>query len=123
MMKVFEELNEENFLIFAAKHYNNPQCMDIEEFHDDLARFKYIKRLLRKYASTGIIQERLVLNHIIVLYNVFGILPANKMIWFKIEPELWPALKTFLVYLNYLPEQEKVEIPLDNYVSTVLRKI
>lgn len=123
MMKVFDELTEENFTLFAAKNYNNPQCMDIEEFHDDLARFKYVKRLLRKYASTGILQERLVLNHLIIIYNVFGIQAANRMIFHKIEPELWSALKPFLVYLNYLPENEKVDIPLDPYVSNVLRKI
>jgi len=123
MMKVFDELNEENFTVFAAKHYNNPQCMDIEEFHDDIGRFKYIKRLLRKYASTGILQERLVLNHLIVIYNVFGIPAANRMIFHKIEPELWSALKPFLIYLNYLPEHERVEVPLDPYVSNVLRKI
>lgn len=122
-MKVFEELNEENFLLFAAKNYNNPQCLHIDEFHDDLSRFKYIKRLLRKYQQSGIIQERLVLNHIIVIYNVFGIESANRMIFYKIEKELWSVLKTFLVYLNYLPEKEKVEIPIDTYVVDILRQI
>ena len=122
-MKVFEELNEENFLLFAAKYYNNPQCLDVDEFYDDLSRFKYIKRLLRKYQQSGIIQERLVLNHIIVLYNVFGIEAANRMIFYKIEKELWPALKTFLVYLNYLPEKDKIEIPVDEYVVSILEKI
>jgi hypothetical protein len=122
-MKVFEELNEENFLLFAAKNYDNPQCLDVDEFYDDLSRFKYIKRLLRKYQQSGIVQERLVLNHIIVIYNVFGIEAANRMIFYKIEKELWPVLKTFLVYLNYLPEQDKVEIPMDDYVISILRKI
>jgi hypothetical protein len=78
---------------------------------------------LRKYQQSGIVQERLVLNHIIVLYNVFGIEAANRMIFYKIEKELWPVLKTFLVYLNYLPEQDKVEIPMDDYVISILRKI
>lgn len=122
-MRLFDELSEENFIIFASKNYNNPQCLDIDEFYDDLLRFKYIKRLLRKYQQSGIVQERLLLNHIIVLYNVFGIEAANRMIFYKTEKEMWPVLKTFLVYLNYLPEQEKVEIPIDEYVVSILRKI
>lgn len=122
-MKVFDELNEENFELYAANNYNNPQCLDVEEFYDDLARFKYIKRLLRKYKLTGEIQERLILNHLIILYNVFGIEAANRMMFHKMEQELWPAVKTFLIYLDYLPETEKVEIPLDPNIANSLRKI
>ena len=122
-MRLFDELTEENFDLFAAKHYNNPQCVDIEEFHEDLARFKYLKRLLRKYTQTGEIQERLVLNHLIIIYNVFGIPAANRMVFYRIEPELWPALKTFLIYLNYLPETERVEVALDMAIANILRKL
>jgi hypothetical protein len=122
-MKLFDELTEENFELFAAKHYNNPQCIDISEFHEDLARYKYVKRLLRKYHQTGEIQERLVLNHLIVIYNMFGIQAANRMSFYRIEEELWPALKTFLVFLNFLPEDEKVEIPIDLKITDILRKI
>jgi len=122
-MKLFDELTEENFELFAAKNYNNPQCVDIEEFHEDLARFKYLKRLLRKYIQTGEIQERLVLNHLIIIYNVFGIEAANKMAFYRIEDELWPALKTFLIYLNYLPENDRIEIPVDMKIAAILRKI
>lgn len=122
-MRLFDELTEENFDLFAAKHYNNPQCVDIEEFHEDLARFKYLKRLLRKYTQTGEIQERLVLNHLIIIYNVFGIPAANRMVFYRIEPELWPALKTFLIFLNYLPETERVEVPLDMAIANILRKL
>jgi ribosome-interacting GTPase 1 len=122
-MKLFDDLTEENFELFAAKHYNNPQCVDVAEFQEDLARYKYVKRLLRKYQQTGEIQERLVLNHLIVIYNMFGISAANRMSFYRIEEELWPALKTFLVYLNYLPENEKVEIPLDQNIVKVLRSI
>jgi len=122
-MKLFDELSEENFELFAAKHYNNPQCVDISEFHEDLARYKYVKRLLRKYHQTGEIQERLVLNHLIVIYNMFGIQAANRMSFYRIEEELWPALKTFLVFLNFLPEDEKVEIPIDLKIADILRKI
>ena len=80
----FEKLTRKNFELFAAKYYDNPECMDVEEFKDDLSRFKYIKRLLRRYADHKDLQERLILNHLIVIYNVFGIEAANKMIWFKI---------------------------------------
>lgn len=122
-MKLFDELNEENFELFAANNYNNPQCVDIEEFHEDLARFKYLKRLLRKYLQTGEIQERLVLNHLIIIYNVFGIEAANRMVFYRIEEELWPALKPFLIYLNYLPESDRVEVPLDQKIVNILRAI
>lgn len=122
-MKVLEELNENNFLLFAAKNYENPRCLDIKEFHEDLLRFKYIKRLLKKYHHSKILKERLLLNHLIVLYNVFGIEAANQMIFYKMERELWPILKPFLIYLNYLPEKDKVEIPMDQTVISILRKI
>ena len=83
-MKVFDELTNRNFKLFAANHYSNPECVDVEEFKQDLNRFKYLKRLLKRYELTGDLQERLILNHVIVLYNVFGIEACNKMMWFKI---------------------------------------
>ena len=123
MMKIFDELNRKNFEMFASQNYNNPECLDIQEFKEDLARFKYLKRLLRRYELTEDLQHRLILNHLIVLYNVFGIPAANKMIWYKIEPEHWTYIKPFLVFLNYLPVDEKVEVPLDPYIVYVLRKV
>tara|TARA_B100001057_G_scaffold31388_2_gene28579 strand:- start:686 stop:1054 length:369 start_codon:yes stop_codon:yes gene_type:complete len=122
-MKVFDKLTNKNFTLFASQHYNNPECMDVEEFKDDLRRFKYLKRLLRRYETTGDLQERLILNHIIVIYNVFGIAAANKMMWFKVEEEHYSTLKTFLVFLHYLPEDYKVEIPLDKIVINRLREL
>jgi hypothetical protein len=122
-MKFLEELNEDNFIIFAAKHYENPQCLDSEEFYDDLNRFKYLKRLFRRYLDNGDLQERLILNHIIVLYNVFGIEAANRMMFYKMEEKYWSIVKTCLVFLNFLPETEKVEIPLDTNLVDILRKI
>lgn len=119
----FETLTRKNFELFAAKHYNNPECMDIEEFKDDLSRFKYIKRLLRRYADHKDLQERLILNHLIVIYNVFGIEAANKMIWFKIENEHYHFIKPFLVFLHYLPGSEKVEIGMDMGIVNVLRNL
>ena len=109
--------------MFAAKHYNNPECTDVSEFEEDIARFKYLKRLLRRYEEDEDLQERLILNHLIVLYNVFGIQAANKMIWFKIDSSQWHYIKPFLVFLNYLPEKEKVEVPLDPYIVERLREI
>jgi len=122
-MKFLNELTEDNFIIYAAKHYDNPQCTDTDEFYDDLNRFKYLKRLLRRYQDNGDLQERLILNHIIVLYNVFGITAANRMMFYKMEEKYWSEIKTFLVYLNYLPETDKVDIPLDQKIIQVLRKI
>ena len=122
-MKIFDTLNKRNFELFAAQHYNNPECLDIEEFKEDLARFKYLKRLLRRYELADDLQIRLILNHIIVLYNVFGIESANRMLWYKIEPEHWTYIKPFLVFLNYLPVDEKVEIPLDPLIVDLLRKL
>ena len=116
-------MTRKNFELFAAKHYDNPECMDVEEFKDDLSRFKYIKRLLRRYADHGDLQERLILNHLIVIYNVFGIEAANKMIWFKIENEHYHYIKPFLVFLHYLPMYEKVEIGMDNDIVSVLRNL
>ena len=122
-MKIFDTLNRRNFELYAAQNYNNPECIDIEEFKEDLARFKYLKRLLRRYELTEDLQVRLILNHIIVIYNVFGIESANRMIWYKIEPEHWTYIKPFLGFLNYLPVDEKVEIPLDPLIVDILRKI
>ena len=122
-MKSFEELNNKNFLLFAAKNYENSQCMTQEEFEDDLQRFKYLKRLFNRYEVNNELSERLILNHLIVLYNVFGIKAANHMMFYKIEEKNWSVLKTFLVYLNYLPEDQYIEVPLDPTVVEALRKI
>ena len=122
-MKLFDKLTNKNFKLYAAQHYNNPECVDAEEFYEDLNRFKYLKRLLRRYADKGDLQERLILNHLIVLYNVFGIEACNKMMWYKINEEHWHYLKPFLVYLNYLPENEKVSITMDPYIIEVLREL
>ena len=98
-MKLFNELNNANFELYAAKYYRNNQCLSPEEFYEDLARFKYVVRLLRRYRETGNIQERLLLNHIITIYNVFEIHAANRMIFYRVDINLWAALKTFLVYI------------------------
>lgn len=104
----------------------------MDEFHSDFNRIKYIKRLLSRYTTTGELKERLILNHIIVLYNVFGIVPATRMLFYKIDGDLHAILKTFIVYLNYLPEGEREDqvseidisgITLDQRIVATLRKI
>ena len=122
-MKLFDELNNANFELYAAKHYRNNQCLSVEEFHDDVAKFKYVVRLLRRYRDTGKIQERLLLNHIITIYNVFEIAAANRMIFYRVDIDLWPALKTFLVYLNYLPENLHKNINIDLSIATKLKDL
>jgi hypothetical protein len=122
-LSLFDELTEENFVLFASRHYNNPQCMNLEEFYEDLFRFKHLKKLLKRYLNNDELRERLILNHLIVIYNVFGIKAANKMIFFKFEKQYWPALKTFLVFLNYLEESERVDVQLDTKIIGVLRNL
>ena len=122
-MKLFDELNNANFELYAAKHYRNQQCLSVDEFRDDVAKFKYVVRLLRRYRDTGKIQERLLLNHIITIYNVFEIAAANRMIFHRVDIDLWPALKTFLVYLNYLPENLHKNINIDLYIAKKLKDL
>ena len=103
---IFDDLNERNFLLFAMQNYDNPQCTEIEEFNDDLKKIKYIKRLLNQYVSEGVLKERLILNHIIVFYNVFPPAAATRILFFKIEEKFWPMLKPFLFYLQLMPENK-----------------
>lgn len=121
-------LDDNNFVLFAAKHYDNPQCYDTEEFYDDLKRFKYLKRLFGKYEETGELRERLILNHLIILYNVFGDI-TTKMLFYKLEG-YYSYLIPFLVLLHRLPDKVDVgkiiytsDIPMDTKIVEVLRKI
>jgi hypothetical protein len=115
------KLTEDNFLIYAMHHYDNPQCHSIEEFEEDLRRFLYLKKLFSRYKNNGELRERLILNHIIVLYNIFGEATTD-MLYFKLE-EYESSLTTFLVYLNRLPEEKIGDIPIDIEVASALRKI
>ena len=96
---IFNELNEDNFLLFAIKHYENPQAVTKEDFDRDLNHFKYIKRLLKRYKNTGQLKTHLLLNHFIILYNIFGE-ATTPMLFFKIEKELWSAMKSFIFFLE-----------------------
>jgi hypothetical protein len=106
---IFNELNEDNFLLFAIKHYENPQAVTREDFDKDLNHFKYIKRLLTRYKNTGELKTHLLLNHFIVLYNIFGE-AATPMLFFKNERELWSTIKSFIIFLGRLPEYPKSSI-------------
>lgn len=99
-----DQLDETNFLLYAAKHYDNPSCFDTIEFYEDLSRFKYLKRLFSRYEETGELRERLILNHIIILYNLFGVHATTKMLFFKLQGH-YSALIPFLAMLNFLPER------------------
>ena len=105
----FEELNEDNFLIFAIKNYENPQSVTKEDFDKDLNHFKYIKRLLKRYKKTGELKEHLLINHFIILFNIFGE-ATTPMLFYKIESNMWPQIKTFLLFLNRLPDYPKTSI-------------
>ena len=96
------ELNHENWLIFAIRNYNNPLSVTYSDFEEDLKRFKYIKRLMRRYESTGELKTHLILNHVIVLYNVFGE-AGTALLFYKIEATYWSQLKAFMLFLNRLP--------------------
>jgi hypothetical protein len=122
-MDIFEELNEENFTLFAIRHYDNPQCTSTEEFYEDIRRFRYLKRLLKRYHKNGELRERLILNHLIVLNNLFGVEHAIRMLHYKIEEEYWPVIKTCLLYLGYIEEDWRTEISLDQEVIKRLREL
>jgi hypothetical protein len=105
----FDELNENNYMLFAIKFYDNPQALTKEDFEDDLKRIKYIKRLLKKYKNTGVLKTHLVLNHLTILFNVFND-AAVPLLFYNLDRDLWPAIKSFLIFLNRLPEYPKTEI-------------
>lgn len=122
---IFNELTNENFLLFAIKNYENPQAVTKEDFDKDLNYFKYIKRLLKRYKSTGELKTHLLLNHFIVLYNIFGE-ATTPMLFFKIEKDLWSVMKTFVIFLGKLPEYPKCyihDIPVDIDCLAELQKV
>ena len=122
------KLNDDSFLLYAMHHYDNPQCHSIQEFEEDLKRFLYLKKLFSRYKNNSELKERLIINNIIVLYNLFGD-ALTKMLFTKIDEEHWPILVTFLVYLNRMPDEVEdygiklSDITLDKDVVTTLRKV
>jgi hypothetical protein len=128
---MFDDLNDENFTIYAMKSYNSPNCI-MSEFEGDLKRTKYLKKLFRKYKKSNILKERLILNHIILVYNVFGIEAATRILFYKIDDRDYDILKTFLLYLNYMPERvygirgnniDSSTIMVDLNIAEILRKL
>ena len=120
---MYEKITSDNVMMFAIKCYDNPQCEGEKEFYDDMKKFKYIKRLLRKYNDNGILKERLLLNHIIVLNNLFGPEACVTLLLFKIQKEYWSTLKSFLLFLNMIREDELGDINEDKEVLSILRKL
>jgi len=100
---MIDNLCDDNFMIYAMKAYDKPNCI-ISEFEEDLKRIKYVKRLIKRYRITGELKERLILNHLIILSNVFGIEPTVKMLFYRFDEEDYDILKTFLIFLNFMPK-------------------
>ena len=122
---LFNELTAENFLLFAIKHYENPQAVTKEDFEKDLNHFKYIKRLLKRYKNTGELKAHLLLNHFIILYNIFGE-GTTAMLFYKIEEDMWTVMKTFVVFLDKLPEYPHCfihDVEIDEYCLSELGRI
>jgi hypothetical protein len=105
----FDELNEDNYLLFAIKFYDNPQALTMEDFESDLKRIRYVKRLLKKYKNTGDLKTHLILNHLTILFNVFND-AAVPLLFYNLDSELWPAIKSFLLFLNRFPEYPKTQM-------------
>ena len=120
---MYDKITSENVIMFAIKHYDNPQCEGEKEFYDDMKRFKYIKRLLRKYKDTNILKERLLLNHIIILNNLFGAEACVTLLLFKIQKEYWGTLKSFLLFLNIIRDDELRDVTTDQGVLGILEKL
>ena len=122
-MLLFEELSDENYVLYAAKHYYSPRCIDAEEFYDDLNRLVYVKRLVNRFNRGGDLAERLVLNHITILVNVFGHEAALRLMEFKIGLENWSVIKPFLVFINAIKQDQYTGIRMNEDVVNKLRNI
>ena len=124
----FNELTNENYLMYALLHYDNPHCIDIKEYFEDVRKLKYIKRLFNRYKEDGVMKERLILNHLISFYNVFENESATRLLFFRVGTEYHSLLKTFLVFLNKMPEQindnlYSSDIQLDDKITEILRNL
>ena len=123
-MSLFDKITAKNFQAFALKHYDDPQCESLEDFQEDLRRFRYLNRLLHRYHNNGEMRERLMLNHLICLFNVFGYDPCMRMLEFKIKDKsYWTSIKTMLLYLGYVSEDWETDISLDLKLADRLREL
>ena len=119
----FDDVTESNLLLYAAQNYHNPLVASSEDFYEDLKRFKYIKRLVNRYLSTSELSERLILNHLIIIFNMFGIEAGCKILELKLDERHWPVIKPFLIFLRYITNLEYTQFEMDNTVVEALRKI
>ena len=117
------KLTKYNILVYAAQNYYNPKCIDTDDFLEDLKRFKYIKRLLNRYRDSGVLSERLILNHLIIIFNVFDIEAGLNILELKLEVEYWPVIKPFLIFLKTIKNDEYTNIDMDKNVVEKLREI
>ena len=131
-MNLYDDLNDSNIEPYCIKHYDNPQCLAMEDYHNDMRRFKYIKRLLNQFSNDNEIKVRLLLNHIIMVYNIFDNEAATRILFFKIDSKHWDILKTVLIFLNRMPKNIKginsrniiaSDIQLNDKIVTMLREI
>ena len=128
---MIDNLNDDNFLLYAMKCYDSPNAI-MSEFEEDLKRIKYVKRLIKRYRATGELKERLILNHLIILSNVFGTRNSVRMLFYKVDKEDYDILKTFLLFLNYMPRHingisgnhyNSADIGVDVFVGSRLSKL
>ena len=127
----FDKLNKDNIMLYAIKHYDNPQCVDMEEFKQDFNRLVSLKKLFGRYQKTGELRTRLILNHIIILYNVFGVEAATRILFYAIEPSHFPFLKPFLISQGYIDPNKDYSvwgvqlrsIPLDLHTVNCIREL
>ena len=123
-MQLFDELNEKNFELYAIRNYYNPTCIDPDEFYEDLKRFKYVKRLITRYRENGNPPVNLLLNHLVIIFNVFGFEAGLRMLEYKIEcEEDWTIIKPFLIYTRAIENTKYSSIPMDERIVEELRKI
>ena len=123
-MQLFDELNDDNFELFAIRSYYNPRCVDAEEFYEDLKRFKYVKRLITRYNENGNPPVNLLLNHLVIIFNVFGIESGLKMLEHKIPlVDDWKIIKPFLIYLKVIENTKYASVPMDDRIIEELRKV
>lgn len=127
-MSLFESIDSNNFVLFAAKHYQNRQCQDVDEFYEDLNEFKYVKKLVNRFLKHDESEQidkvfRLIINHIIIIYNVFDMPAAHRMLEYKLEEEQLTVVKPILIYLNYITTEDFIHIPLDKRAVAECRKI
>jgi hypothetical protein len=120
-VQVIDTLNNKNFELYAFRNYNNPQCVEIEEFHEDVNRFKYLKKLLNRHLQKGDLKDRIIMNHVITIMNVFGNDAGMRMLIFKLDEEHYPVIKPFLLHLGYLRHNDMVSVGLDPKIVQAIR--